>query len=41
MAESVKKGDTGKFVRQGQTAGEYGNDPAVKNRPAPARELKP
>lgn len=41
---AVSKKSTGQFMRQGQTAGEYGNDPAneatgpVAKQP---RELKP
>lgn len=37
------KAKTGKFVRQGQTAGAYGNDPAVQTRGvvAACRDLTP
>ena len=44
MATSIPRGGTGKFVRQGQTAGPYGNDPAVEAKGqagAPAKDLKP
>ena len=39
--ETTKKGKTGKFVPRGQTAGDYGNDPATPGRKQPARELRP
>lgn len=44
MAPGVSKGGTGKFVRQGQTAGPYGNNPSIEAKGeagAPARDLKP
>lgn len=44
MAEKIPRGGTGKFIKQGQTAGPYGNDPAVEAKGvagAPAKELKP
>lgn len=28
-APTVKKGKTGQFMKQGQTAGQFGNDPTV------------
>jgi len=39
-----KRGSTGQFMRQGHTAGIYGNDPNVEAMGVanqPARELKP
>lgn len=33
--------DTGKFMRQGHTAGPYGRDPAVSSVNKGPRELKP
>lgn len=43
MAESVKKGKTGKFVKKGHTAGPFGNDPSITTSTSkrPARELTP
>jgi len=41
---SVKRGSTGQFMRQGHTAGQYGNDPNVTPMGVAgteARELKP
>ena len=39
-----KRGNTGKFMRQGQTAGQYGSDPSIQakgKQAEAARELKP
>lgn len=42
MAEKVSKKGNNNFMRQGHTAGNFGNDPAVKgiNRNSEAKEIK-
>lgn len=42
MAPKVSKGGTGKFIKQGHTAGAYGNEPNVTAKGEagkPARDL--
>lgn len=43
-SQPIPRGNTGKYMKQGQTSGPYGNDPtkdAVGQAAAPAKELKP